>query len=157
MTLTHGQFEELHKQLMSSGPEGEGGFSVNVGTGAQVNPGDSAFVVSRPGAERTVPQAIVSPSDLSDFAETHKKRLSGSDDLMGGWKPPVHEDPDVYLDHSQALRYTSQHPNPRRDVAHADTLTSAMDLAHARNQISVYNAREDKVVDNPSYKAPKRK
>lgn len=149
--LSQNEFKGLHRDLMAGGPAKDGGFSVNVSTGERVGPGDPAFMVSRPGSEYAIPKSVVSPPQLGAYASRHSQALSGNDDFMGGWRPHQEENPNVYLDRSQRIGYTPEHSNPKLDPARGNALTSAMDLAHARNQEAVYDARTDAVLPNPSF------
>jgi hypothetical protein len=85
MSLSQGQFKEVHQRLAT-----EGGFTVNPTSGERVTKGIS---VAPFGNERTVPSATSTPGDIASYHAANTDRF-GRGASLGGWR---HEGTD-YLD-----------------------------------------------------------
>lgn len=113
----------------------EGGFSTNMQTGEAPK---SGYMVALSGAEQSHPSAMIHPSDLRSFAETHKQRLGQPGHYMGGWNDT--ERGAVDLDVS--VNMPSGGP-VERGIAHGAMIT--------HNQRSLYNVDTDKLEWNSYY------
>lgn len=131
--LSVGQFQGIFDDLKVGAPKGKGGgFTVDSET---LDPVTSGTMVSAPTGEKQVPQSQASTDELHDYHGSTD--FSAPYNYFGGWNPGGKKD--ISLDKSRRIMpqnsVTSEYGH---DVAHADAMTSALDLGIMNQQEAVF-------------------